>query len=160
MKAIQKDHFWYIISDSPPMLPQSWQLIARKGGWFQFLLILLCVSNEPWFWGRQLKQHGIESIHHCRFIASCVRNTLWGRLLVDGALPCSKPLCCPSHARPSLATTCTLLLGAEIGFQSRLEHKTCDILAAERLRLMRFDNRLIIVFPRSHMYNQMVIFHK
>ena len=26
----------------------------------------------------------------------------------------------------------------------RLEHKTCDILAAERLRLMRFDNRLII----------------
>ena len=25
-----------------------------------------------------------------------------------------------------------------------LEHKTCDILAAERLRLMRFDNRLII----------------
>ena len=27
---------------------------------------------------------------------------------------------------------------------SLLEHKTCDILAAERLRLMRFDNRLII----------------
>ena len=27
---------------------------------------------------------------------------------------------------------------------SRVEHKTCDILAAERLRLMRFDNRLII----------------
>ena len=27
---------------------------------------------------------------------------------------------------------------------SPLEHKTCDILAAERLRLMRFDNRLII----------------
>ena len=26
----------------------------------------------------------------------------------------------------------------------KLEHKTCDILAAERLRLMRFDNRLII----------------
>ena len=25
-----------------------------------------------------------------------------------------------------------------------LEHKTCDILAAEQLRLMRFDNRLII----------------
>ena len=25
-----------------------------------------------------------------------------------------------------------------------LEHKTCDILAAERLRLMGFDNRLII----------------
>ena len=25
-----------------------------------------------------------------------------------------------------------------------VEHKTCDILAAERLRLMRFDNRLII----------------
>ena len=25
-----------------------------------------------------------------------------------------------------------------------LEHKTCDILAAERLRLMRFDNRLIV----------------
>ena len=25
-----------------------------------------------------------------------------------------------------------------------LEHKTCDILAAERLRLIRFDNRLII----------------
>ena len=25
-----------------------------------------------------------------------------------------------------------------------LEHKTCDILAAERLRLMRLDNRLII----------------
>ena len=28
--------------------------------------------------------------------------------------------------------------------ESLLEHKTCDILAAERLRLMRFDNRLII----------------
>ena len=27
---------------------------------------------------------------------------------------------------------------------SPLEHKTCDIMAAERLRLMRFDNRLII----------------
>ena len=27
---------------------------------------------------------------------------------------------------------------------STLEHKTCDILAAELLRLMRFDNRLII----------------
>ena len=27
---------------------------------------------------------------------------------------------------------------------SLVEHKTCDILAAERLRLMRFDNRLII----------------
>ena len=27
---------------------------------------------------------------------------------------------------------------------SALEHKTCDISAAERLRLMRFDNRLII----------------
>ena len=26
----------------------------------------------------------------------------------------------------------------------KVEHKTCDILAAERLRLMRFDNRLII----------------
>ena len=26
-----------------------------------------------------------------------------------------------------------------------LEHKTCHILAAERLRLMRFDNRLIMV---------------
>jgi peroxiredoxin len=26
----------------------------------------------------------------------------------------------------------------------QLHHKTCDILAAERLRLMRFDNRLII----------------
>ena len=26
----------------------------------------------------------------------------------------------------------------------QLEHKTCAILAAERLRLMRFDNRLII----------------
>ena len=25
-----------------------------------------------------------------------------------------------------------------------LEHKTCDIFAAERLRLMSFDNRLII----------------
>ena len=25
-----------------------------------------------------------------------------------------------------------------------VEHKTCDIFAAERLRLMRFDNRLII----------------
>ena len=25
-----------------------------------------------------------------------------------------------------------------------VEHKTCDILAAERLQLMRFDNRLII----------------
>ena len=30
------------------------------------------------------------------------------------------------------------------GIVYRLEHKTCDILAAERLRLMRFDNRLII----------------
>ena len=28
--------------------------------------------------------------------------------------------------------------------ESPLEHKTCDILAAERLRLMRFDHRLII----------------
>ena len=27
---------------------------------------------------------------------------------------------------------------------SQLEHKTCDILAAEGLRLMRFDHRLII----------------
>ena len=27
---------------------------------------------------------------------------------------------------------------------AKLEHKTCDILAAERLRLMRFDDRLII----------------
>ena len=26
----------------------------------------------------------------------------------------------------------------------QIEHKTCDILAAERLRFMRFDNRLII----------------
>ena len=26
----------------------------------------------------------------------------------------------------------------------KLEHKTCDILAAERLRLRRFDNRLTI----------------
>ena len=25
-----------------------------------------------------------------------------------------------------------------------LEHKTCDVSAAERLQLMRFDNRLII----------------
>ena len=42
-----------------------------------------------------------------------------------------------------------------------LEHKTCDILAAERLRLMRFDNRLIIdSFQKSQMYTQMVIFHK
>ena len=29
-------------------------------------------------------------------------------------------------------------------YPCELEHKTCDILAAERLRLMRFDNRLII----------------
>ena len=29
-------------------------------------------------------------------------------------------------------------------FYLSLEHKTCDILVAERLRLMRFDNRLII----------------
>ena len=29
-------------------------------------------------------------------------------------------------------------------FPCLLEHKTCDIFAAERLRLMRFDNRLII----------------
>ena len=28
--------------------------------------------------------------------------------------------------------------------QYLLEHKTCDILAAERLRLMSFDSRLII----------------
>ena len=42
-----------------------------------------------------------------------------------------------------------------------VEHKTCDILAAERLRLMRFDNRLIIdFFPKSCMYTQMVIFDK
>ena len=27
---------------------------------------------------------------------------------------------------------------------SVVEHKTCDIFAAERLQLMRFDNRLII----------------
>ena len=31
-----------------------------------------------------------------------------------------------------------------LGVTLSLEHKTCDILAAERLRLMRFDNRLII----------------
>ena len=31
----------------------------------------------------------------------------------------------------------------------RLGHKTCDILAAERLRLMRFDNRLIIDFLQN-----------
>ena len=30
------------------------------------------------------------------------------------------------------------------GDVSSVEHKTCDILAAERLRLMRFDNGLII----------------
>ena len=29
-------------------------------------------------------------------------------------------------------------------YASKLEHKTCDIFAVERLRLMRFDNRLII----------------
>ena len=29
-------------------------------------------------------------------------------------------------------------------FGKKLEHKTCDILAAERLRLTRFDNRSII----------------
>ena len=40
----------------------------------------------------------------------------------------------------------------------KLEHKTCDILAAERLRLMRFENRLIIAI--SIVYTQMVIFHK
>ena len=28
--------------------------------------------------------------------------------------------------------------------ETALEHKTCIILAVERLRLMRFDNRLII----------------
>ena len=33
---------------------------------------------------------------------------------------------------------------------SELEHKTCDILAAERLRLMRFDNRLIIDSFEEH----------
>ena len=36
---------------------------------------------------------------------------------------------------------------ASLGGEHRgrvVEHKTCDILAAERLRLMRFDNRLII----------------
>ena len=33
---------------------------------------------------------------------------------------------------PILSSTC------------QVEHKTCDILAAERLRLMRFDNGLII----------------
>ena len=32
--------------------------------------------------------------------------------------------------------------GSLVGY--KLEHKTCEILAAERLRLMRFDNRLII----------------
>ena len=30
-----------------------------------------------------------------------------------------------------------------LNLPSLLEHKTCDILAAERLRLMRFDNQLI-----------------
>ena len=35
-----------------------------------------------------------------------------------------------------------------------LEHKTCDILAAERLRLMIFDNRLIIEsFHKSNVYS-------
>ena len=35
-------------------------------------------------------------------------------------------------------------LGQPDAFSYVVEHKTCDILAAERLRLMRFDNRLII----------------
>ena len=44
---------------------------------------------------------------------------------------------------------------------SPLEHKTCDIMAAERLRLMRFDNRLIIdSFQEDIMYTQIEIFHK
>ena len=47
-------------------------------------------------------------------------------------------------------------------FLSQLEHKTCDILAAERLRLLRFDNRLIIDFFQKaiYVYTQMVVFHK
>ena len=47
--------------------------------------------------------------------------------------------------------------------EARLEHKTCDILAAERLRLMSFENRLIIdSFQKAIriVYTQMVIFHK
>ena len=35
-------------------------------------------------------------------------------------------------------------LGQFLKVACLVEHKTCDILAAERLRLMRFDNRLII----------------
>ena len=37
---------------------------------------------------------------------------------------------------------------------SPLEHKTCDILAAERLRLMRFDHQLIIeAFQKPYAYS-------
>ena len=38
-----------------------------------------------------------------------------------------------------------------------LEHKNCDILAAKRLQLMRFDNRLIIESFQKAKYTQMVI---
>ena len=45
---------------------------------------------------------------------------------------------------------------------SLVEHKTCDILPAERLRLMIFYSRLIIdsFQKKKHMCTQMVIFHK
>ena len=48
---------------------------------------------------------------------------------------------------PLLTTNQLLCSGPGDGFCKnvyQLEHKTCDILAAERFRLMRFDNQLII----------------
>ena len=41
----------------------------------------------------------------------------------------------------------------EGGAGGKLEHKTCDILADEQLRLMRFDNRLIIESVQKAIYS-------
>ena len=42
-----------------------------------------------------------------------------------------------------------------------IEHKTCEISAAERLGLMRFDNQFFIcISPKICMYTEMITFHK
>ena len=61
---------------------------------------------------------------------------------------------CPNGPTPSTATTPApggdrhrgpaAKARASLGDAYSVEHKTCDILDAERLRLLRFDNRLII----------------
>ena len=56
-----------------------------------------------------------------------------------------------AHGNPQQRNNiCLCSMPVDIGVAGKLkstwllEHKTCDIMAAERLRLMRFDNRLII----------------